>query len=332
MQSKRRFNFHNFILSYGFVIVLSLVIATYALFTDNFFKPSNLLAILHTSAPTMVLASGLALVIMTGKLDISIGSIIFLSTATGGALMTRYGVSPWIALPAIVLIGALCGAINGFIVAILKVNPLITTMGAMFALRGLALFVSQGILVGIPEFLQDFGNAKIGQVFVDIPIAFIFMAMMYLLHTRTKFGRHVMAIGNGENVAARLGVKVNRVVFTTFLLSGLFASLGGILSMAQLGSVSLHMGQGLEFTGIAVAVIGGISLFGGEGSYRGLVLGVITLVVIENGLVHMGASPYIYPFVRGGIIFVAMYADSLKSRIQTRYRSEQMVVSPAGAD
>lgn len=101
--------------------------------------------------------------------------------------------------------------------------------------------------------------------------------------------------------------------------------------MAQLGGVSLHMGQGLEFTAIAVAVIGGISLFGGEGSFGGLALGVITLVVIENGLIHMGASPYVFPFVRGGIIFIAMYADSLKTRIQTQARIE-VEPQPAGAD
>jgi ribose/xylose/arabinose/galactoside ABC-type transport system permease subunit len=120
--------------------------------------------------------------------------------------------------------------------------------------------------VNIPSWLSAFGNAKIGRVFIDIPIALVFVGLVHLLHTRSQFGRQVMAVGNGEEVAKRLGVRVDRVVFLCFVLSGLFASLGGILSMAQLGGVSLHMGQGLEFTGIAVAVIGGISLFGGEGS------------------------------------------------------------------
>jgi len=326
------FNLRNFVLSYGFQIVLALLFIFYAVSTENFLTPSNLINILHAAAPTMILASGLALVIMTGKLDISIGSIIFLTTAIGGTLMTRAGVSPWIAIPLMVLIGAVCGALNGFIVTVLRVNPFITTMGTMFILRGAALFVSEGLLVSIPDFMKKFGNAKVGPVFVDILIAFLFLALMHIFHTRTKFGRQVMAVGNGEEVATRLGVRTKRVVFTTFVLSGLFASLGGILSMSQLGGVSLHMGVGLEFTGIAVAVIGGISLFGGEGSYTGLALGALTLVIIENGLVHVGASPYIYPLVRGGIIFIAMYADSLKARVQARGRIETIEQAPAAAD
>ncbi|MBM4466705.1 MAG: ABC transporter permease [Chloroflexi bacterium] len=328
--SRRQLSIRDFVLSYGFVIALVLVFIVYAVSTKHFLKLTNLMAILHTCAPTLIFASGLALVLMTGKLDISIGSIIFLATATGGALMTRYNVSPWIAFPVMMLIGAVCGAINGFVVTVLKVNPFITTMGSMFVLRGIALTVTTGVLVGIPDFLTDFGSARIGPVFVDFPIALVFVFLVYLLHTRTKFGRYIMAIGNGEEVARRLGVRVERVVFVAFLLSGLFASMGGILSMAQVGGVSLHMGVGLEFTGIAACVIGGISLFGGEGSFGRYVLGVLTLAVIENGLVHMGASVYAYPFVRGGIIFIAMYADTLKSLVQTKVKQTIEEPEPTG--
>jgi len=329
--NRKSFNLRNFALSYGFLIVLALVFLTYSVFTENFLTLGNLLNILHAAAPTVILASGLALVIMTGKLDISIGSIIFLATAIGGALLTRANVSPWIAIPLMAVIGLACGALNGFIVTVLRVNPFITTMGTMFILRGAALFVSEGILVGIPDYMKKFGNAKVGPVFLDTLIAIAILILMTVIHTRTKFGRHVMAVGNGEEIAKRLGVRTRRVIFTTFLLSGLFASLGGIVSMSQLGGVSLRMGVGLEFTGIATAVIGGISLFGGEGSYTGLALGALTLVVIENGLIHMGASPYIFPLVRGGIIFIAMYADSLKSRVQTRVRTEPIETTSATA-
>lgn len=311
-------NVRDVALSYGFVIVLAFVFMFYAVTTPHFLKISNIMSILHAAAPTMVLAAGLALVIMTGQLDISIGSIIFLATATGGVLMSRAFVSPWIAFPVMALIGIACGALNGFVVNVLKVNPLITTMGGLFILRGIALFVTAGYLVAIPDWLSSFGNARIGPVFVDVLVALAFVAFMHVFHTRTKFGRHVMAIGNDESVAKQLGVRVEGVSFLTFVLSGLFAVFGGILTMAQLGGVSLHMGSGLEFTGIAVIVLGGISLFGGEGSFGGYVLGALTLVMIENGLIHLGASPYAFPFVRGGIIFIAMYADSLKSRAQAR--------------
>jgi ribose/xylose/arabinose/galactoside ABC-type transport system permease subunit len=329
---RNAFNLGDFIRSYGFPIILALLFLFYAVTTENFLTASNLLNILHAAAPTVILASGLALVIMTGKLDISIGSTIFLTTAIGGTLMTQLGVSAWIAIPVMILLGALCGALNGFIVTVLRVNPFITTMGTMFILRGAALFVSEGLLVSIPDFMKKFGNAKIGPVYLDILFAIVFLGLMFLLHTRTKFGRQVVAVGNGEQVAERLGVRSKRIVFLTFLLSGLFATLGGILLMSQLGGVSLRMGLGMEFTGIAVAVIGGISLFGGEGSYLGLALGAVTLVVIENGMIHLGASPYIYPLVRGGIIFIAMYADSLKMRVQPKVRIETVEPAPAASD
>ena len=232
--------------------------------------------------------------------------------------MVRYGVPPAIAIPVVMAAGASCGALSGFIVTVLKVNSFIATLGILFALRGIALLISKARVISIPETLGDLGRIRIGPVFVDILIALGFVFFVHLLHARTSFGRHLVAIGGEAEAAKRMGVRVLRVTFLAFLLSGLFASIGGIFSMLQLGAVTVHYGRGLEFTAIAVIIIGvgGISLFGGRGSIiPGVLLGVITLAIIETGLIHLGASPYAYSFVRGGIIFIAMYADSLKSRV-----------------
>ena len=122
-----------------------------------------------------------------------------------------------------------------------------------------------------------------------------------------------MALGNGAETAARLGVRVKSISLGTFIISGLCAGIGGLFAIFQMGAVTLQMGMGLEFTAIAAIVIGGISLFGGEGTiFPNYILGILTLGIIENGLNHLGASPYVYPFMRGGIILLAMYADSLK--------------------
>lgn len=317
----RRSNIEHFFLSYGFLIVLTVMFLAYAVGTKHFLTLGNMMGVLHTAAPMMMLATGLALVIMSAKIDISVGSIAFFSLVIGAALISRQHVSPLLGLLVIVVVGALCGAVNGFIVVGLKVNPLITTMGMLFTLRGAGLRIGAGREMTVPTLFQDLGNMTVGPLYIDIPIAFGILLAVHLLHTRTTFGRHVMAIGNGSEVAQRLGIRVPRVTFLTFVLSGFFASVGGIFSMFQLGSVTPYMGEGLEFTAIAVIIIGGISLFGGEGGIiPHLVFGVLTLVIIENGLNHMGVSPYVYPFVRGGIIFVAMYADSLKSRVQRTVR------------
>jgi ribose/xylose/arabinose/galactoside ABC-type transport system permease subunit len=310
-----------FLLSYGFLLVLAAIFIAYSVATPYFFTPGNLMGILHAAAPTAMLTAGLALVIMSAKIDISIGSVAYLSLVIGAALMTRLHVPPALGLLAILAVGALCGALTGLVVVALRVNPLIASMGMLFTLRGAGLRIATGRELTVPSLFQDLGNATVGPVYLDVIVAALVLLLVHLVHTRTTFGRHVMAIGNGAEVAQRLGVRVRQVTFLTFVLSGLFASLGGIFSMFQLGSVTPYMGEGLEFTAIAVAIIGGISLFGGEGGILpNLALGVLTLVIIENGLNHVGASPYAYPFVRGGIIFVAMYADSLKARVQTRVK------------
>lgn len=311
-----------FFLTYGFLLVMLVLVVVVGAVTGSFLTASNILGLLHSSAPIMVTAAGLVLLIMAGKIDISIGSVAFVSTAVGTVLMVRYGVSPAVALPLVILIGALCGSFTGFVVVKLRVNPLIASLGMLFALRGVALAVTDGRTISIPESVSAFGSLRIGPVFIDIVIVGLFILSMHVLHRHTTYGRHMMAIGNDAQTAERLGVKTDRVTFIGFVLSGTFASLGGLLSITQLGSVSLNMGLGLEFTAIAMIVIGGISLFGGEGSILpGFVLGVLTLNIIENGLNHLGASPYAYPFVRGGVIFVAMYADTLKYRLRLRGRS-----------
>jgi ribose/xylose/arabinose/galactoside ABC-type transport system permease subunit len=302
-------------LSYGFILVVALIFIGFSLSTGSFLTLGNIIEMIHGAVPMLILASGLALAVMTGNIDISVGSLTFVTAALGSVLMVRHGVPPAIAIPVIILAGASCGALNGFIVSILKVNSFIATLGTLFALRGIALLLTRARVISMPEALRELGHIRIGPVFVDILIALGFVFFVYLLHTRTSFGRHLVATGGEAEVAKRMGVRVLRVTFLAFLLSGLFASIGGIFSIFQLGAVTLHMGRGLEFTAIAAIVIGGISLFGGRGSIiPGVLLGVVTLAIIENGLIHLGASPYAYPFVRGGIIFIAMYADSLKSR------------------
>ncbi len=316
------FNLRDFVFSYGFLIVLVLVVILFSAMAPGFFNLNTVWLVLHTAAPTMVLASGLAFVIMTANIDISVGSVAFLASAIGAMLISRYGVSPLLAIPVILLIGVLLGALNGFIVTVLKVNPLITSLGSLIALRGLGLQLTQSFVISLPGELRTLGNSRIGPIYVDILIALAILVLIDQLHRRTPFGRHVMAIGNGAEVAERLGVQVKKILFLTFVFSGLMASLGSVFLLFQIGAVTPTTGNGYEFTAIALLVIGGVSLFGGEGSIiPGIILGAVTLTVIEAGLNFMGASVYVYPFVRGGIIFIAMFADALKAQVKPRVKT-----------
>lgn len=309
-----RFRLRDVLLNYGFYFVLVLLFIVYSIIAPNFLTLGNILAMLHNAAPLMVTACGLAFVIMMAKIDISIGSIAFFSTGLGTLLIARHDWPVLSGLLIMILSGCVLGAINGFFILVLKINPLITTLGTLFAYRGAGLFITDSAIIGMPEVLRNFGIGKVGPLFIDTVIAFGILALMHIVHTKTSFGRHVMAIGNDEEISASLGVRVPLIMFICFILSGFFGALGGIFTISQVGSVNPSIGSGLEFTAIAVIVIGGISLFGGEGKILpGMVVGVLILVIIENGLNLLGTSPFAYPFVRGAVILLAMYADSLKS-------------------
>jgi ribose/xylose/arabinose/galactoside ABC-type transport system permease subunit len=306
----------DFALRHGFDIILLAVFLFFTLTAPRFLSATNLISLLHAAAPMMVIASGLAVVVMTGKLDISVGSVAFLTTSIGTLLIVRNGVDPLLAVVIMLVVGTLLGALNGFIITVLRVNPLITTMSTMIALRGIGLELTKSTNIALPEDIRRLGNTMVGPIFVDILIALGIMLLVHVLVTRTQFGRQVFAIGNDPDTAARLGVRVDRVTFLTFVLSALLATVGGILTVVQVGAVSGNIGAGYEFVAMSVVIIGGISLFGGEGSILpGVLRGVLILEIIRNGLNHLAADPYAYRFINGAIIFIAMYADSLRSRL-----------------
>jgi ribose/xylose/arabinose/galactoside ABC-type transport system permease subunit len=298
----------------GFLVVFVIVFLFFSVLTRHFFELDNLLNIVSAMAPLAISAAGLALVVMSGRLDISIGSIAFLSCAIGALLMRANGLSPVLAALIVVGCGALLGAINAFIVVVLRVNSLVATLSTMIAFRGIALQLTDALLVQLPPDIRFIGNARLGPIPVDIFLMLLVVVPVHLLQSRAVFGRRIMAMGNDISVARRLGLPVELAGFNTFVLSGVLASLGGILTTIQNGAVSPFLGSGWEFTALAAIVVGGISLLGGRGTIFFSVLpGVFIFEMIRNGLTNLGANPYSYRLVSGVVIFAAMYADSLKS-------------------
>lgn len=307
---------------YGFLFVLVAVIIFFSLTAPYFMTGDNALAILHATAPLLVVASGLAVVVLTGKIDISVGSIAFLSTAVGMKLLYGMGLPAAASFGVMLLTGCVLGAANALVIVGLRVNALVTTLATMIAFRGLALTLTGSKSIALPEEIRVLGNAQIGPIFTDVIIAFAVMLFVHGLVTRTPFGRQVMAIGNDEETAGKVGIDVPQTTFLTFVLSGLLASLGGALAMVQVGQVNSFLGAGLEFTAVAVVVIGGISLYGGSGSViPGVLLGAVTLEVVRNGLNQIGADPYFYKIITGLVIFVAIYAFSLRRFVRRPKRS-----------
>jgi ribose/xylose/arabinose/galactoside ABC-type transport system permease subunit len=303
--------------SYGFLAIMAIVLVFFSLSAPHFLSFDNISSLIHAAAPMLVISSGMALIVFTGKLDISLGSIAYLSTCIGALLMKDFGFPPLLAIACVIVAGALLGAINGLIVVFLKVNPLITTLGTLTAFRGIGLILTQSFEIRMPEAVRAFGTGRAAGVFLDVWLAAILLALINFAHRKLQFGRQVTALGNGEDVCRRLGIPVRKIVFSGFVLAGLLAGIGGMMSMAQIGQSTTFLGKGMEFTAVAAIVLGGISLFGGEGTILpGVVIGVLTLELIRNGLNQLGANPYLYEFVNGGIIFIAMSADALKARLR----------------
>ena len=264
--------------------------------------------------PLAITASGMALVVISGRLDISIGSIAFLSCSIGALSMKQFGVDPILAAALTLACGALLGALNGFFVIVLKVNSLIATLGTMIACRGVALALTDALLVQLPDPIRVLGNARILGIPADIFIMVIVLLAVHFVHVRTAFGRQLTAMGNDIATAQKVGLPVDRTGFLSFVLAGTLASLGGILTTVQNGAVSPWLGSGLEFTALAVVVVGGISLLGGRGKiFLSILAGAFIFEMIRNGLTNLGANPYSYRLVGGAVIFAAMYADALKS-------------------
>ena len=306
------------IINNGFYIVIIFAVIYFSLAAKYFLSIENFFSMLHSLSPVVVISLGMALVILMGKIDISVGSIAFLSVTIGVLLITKFEMNYYLAFSIIIIIGMILGAINGFFIVILKINPLITTLGTMFTFRGISLQLTNASVINLPDSLRAIGNLSIGPVFIDTIIMIIFLYILHSIHLNTTFGRHVNAIGSRSLVAKTLGINENKITFICFVLSGLLASVGGILSLLQVGLLSGYLGQGLEFTAVAVVVVGGISLFGGRGKIiPGVLAGAFVFELVRNGLNQIGANPYGYKLITGIIIFVAMYADALKKDMKT---------------
>ena len=303
----------NRILDFAFPIFLILVSLGFALVEPGFLGLGNIFGMLHAMAPIAIISTGMALIVMMGKLDISLGSIALVSMGVS-AIMLQSGYGLFAAIMITFLVGAILGAVNGFVICFLKVNPLIATLGTMITFRGLGNQITDAQVVVLPDSLRALGNFSFGAIFFDTFICLLLLTTVHLLHRRTKFGKIITAIGNDEATAQRVGLPVTQTVFFSFVIAGTLASIGGFFASAQVGAVTSFLGKGMEFTAVAVVVVGGISLFGGKGSILwGVILGSLTFEVIRSGLNYLGANPYFYQLIGGVVIFIAMYAAAIKS-------------------
>lgn len=288
------------------IVVLWIVISITA---PGFFTWYNIQNMLKDLSILMVVSSGMTLVILMGKVDLSVGSVMSL-TAIVTTLLLSKGVHIVFALIAGILSGAAIGLLNGYLVGIQKLNHFVATIATMSIAKGLAKVVCDGdIISSSSKVLLFIGTGKIWGIFFIIWISIIILAILIYISKRTRFGHNVYSIGGSEQVATLSGIKTSRVYITTFVLAGILAAIGGIFMAAKANSGNATMGDGYEFNSIAAVLIGGTPFEGGKGGLVGTLVGVVFFTVLKNGLSMLGLTPAWQYAIIGIAILVAIIVD-----------------------
>jgi ribose transport system permease protein len=289
-------------------ICLALFIAL-SLWSSAFFSSGNLLNILDQNASIGVIAFGETIVIISGNFDLSVGSTYSLAGII--AILLTPSLGPLVASVVAVACGSVVGAINGGLVVIGRVHSFIATLATQYMIYGLALVVSGGLILqstsaGFVVLGQDDGLGVHYAIWSLLGVAVITGALL----SRSVFGKHVYAVGGNRDAARLSGIRVGLVVVGAFAISGTTAALGGLMAASQVGTAQAGSGTGLELAGIAGTIIGGTSIFGGEGAIWRTVLGVLLLAMIGNGFDLLSLNATYQEIVEGALIVVAVVADA----------------------
>jgi erythritol transport system permease protein len=321
-------------------IALFAVLIFFSLAAPNFLSTANAVLIAKHVALNAFLAIGMTFVIITGGIDLSVGSIVGLCGMVAGWLILNgldlpFGYTVYFNVVEIVIItlgvGILIGAINGFLITRLNVAPFIATLGTLYVARGLALLSSDGRtfpnLVGDPS-LGNTGFALIGAGrFLGLPVSIWILVLVgagtAYLGARTPLGRHIFAVGGNERAAALSGIRVTRVKMFVYVFSGFCASIVGLIISSELMASHPATGETFELNAIAAAVLGGTSMSGGRGTVGGTIIGAFVIGILSDGLVMMGVSSFWQTVIKGLVIIAAVVVDQAQRRLQSRAAMRQ---------
>ncbi len=317
-------------------IALIIVVVVFAYLSPTFLTKASIIIMSKHVAINAILAIGMTYVILTGGIDLSVGSVVGLIAMLAGGLINEgvrlemFGVviffHTWMVIILALVAGALIGAINGLIITRFKVAPFIATLGMLYAARGFALLRSNGNtfanLVGNPAYgntgFPQLGAGSFLSVNYSIWIMIILAVIATFIASKTPFGRQIYAIGGNERAAALSGVRVPRVTTIVYMIAGFCAAVTGLIISSQLVASHPATGEFFELNAIAAVVLGGTSLSGGRGSIGGTIIGAFVIGVLGDGLVMVGVSSFWQQVIKGVVIVLAVIVDQLQARMQER--------------
>ena len=297
------------------VLALLVLVVIFSLTTDNFFTTRTLTAILTQLPGLTIVTIGMTLVLISGGIDLSVGSIVALSSAVIGVALTVFELPLPVAAVMGIAAGGCVGLVNGVLGSYFRLPIFIVTLGMLEAGRGLAYLVTESQTIYIGPSIQALSMPLLGiGISPAFLIAFGLVVVSQLVLTRTVFGRYLIAIGTNELAAKISGIRTELYLNAVLLISGLLAGLGGLINAAYLGASDPNAATGLELSAIAAAVIGGTSLMGGRGSIIGAFIGVLIISVLQNGLAQLGVSEPFKRLITGLVIILAVFLDRWRGR------------------
>ena len=295
---------------YGIYLVLLALVAFFSIASPVFLTPANLFNILRQVSIVGIAAVGMTFVMLTGGIDLSVGSILALVGVLCAMMMVRIGLDPWLAAVIAVGIGTVCGLINAFIICQFSIPPLIATLGMMTVWRGVAFLITNGMPVyGFPEAFTELGQGYIWIIPNPVVVMALCFAAGWFVLSRFSFGRYVYGIGGNEEASRLSGVNVNRVKYLVYTLAGFLFGIAGVMLLSRTNSGQPKAGTGAEMDIITAVVLGGISIKGGEGKITGVIAGVLIMGVLSNGMIITNTGDYVQRVVSGLVLIVAVGFD-----------------------
>jgi ribose transport system permease protein len=298
----------------GTIVILLIFTIACRIAGKDFLTVRNIQNVITQSAVIAVIAIGQSIVILTGGIDLSVGSVVGFVGILGG-LMIKAGMPIGLACLIIIAVGVLVGAVNGSILSRGKVPPFIVTLGTMQIIRGLTMVLNSGKPIsGFPDGLKAIMNTKILGMPISILYVFVLYAVMILIMNKTRLGRWIYSIGGNAKASKLAGIRTNRIETYAYIICGAFAAIGGILLLSRLSYADPNAGSGYEMDAIAAVVIGGIAMSGGKGNIGNTLVGALILGMLKCGLQILNVPVYFQTIIIGLAIITAVYFDKSKER------------------
>lgn len=305
-----------------FMVALALIVLCVILSIakpQTFPTVKNVFNIMRQFSLIAILAVGMGLIIITGGIDLSVGSVIAMSAALGAWCFREFNAPPIVVLLVILGTGLGAGIANGALVAKVGIPPFIVTLGMLSIAKGTALIITNGSPISYqPTWISVFGGSYIGEVPVSVIVMISVVVLGFIFANNTLTGRNIYAVGNSPRAAKLSGILVDRIIICVYALTGLLAGLCGLLLVGQMNSADPSFGSGYELDVIAAAVIGGISMSGGEGNILGVILGAALMGVLKNMFTQLAVSGYWQTIILGFVIIGAVAIDSIRKKRAAR--------------